>query len=58
MTLLDAFRLECPDPGERTVVWNILEALGVPIVSGAHKPGAIAEALRTLGGIEKPSPAS
>jgi hypothetical protein len=57
MSLLDSFVLECPDPGERTVIWNILEALSVPLVSGAHKPRAITKALKTLDRIRKPSPA-
>lgn len=54
MSLLGCYFLETNDTSERTVIWNIVEALGVPLVSGAHEPDAIRLALRTLGGLARP----
>lgn len=55
ITLLNCFDLDCADPGECTVVWNILDAIGVPIISNAHEPRAIEDALSILASIRKPA---
>jgi len=48
ITLLGVFEINSPDVGERTVVWNILDALSVPSISGAHEPAKLAQTIRTL----------